>query len=114
MRCLTITQRRLFRVRNMCVTRFCLAVGVVLRARCAGRRVALFVAERRVPVSCFLAGFAFFLPGPTLPSLLPAGAFDAFHFGLPLFFSRTQFRIVLPRLDGCLLGEVSWIAPALR
>ena len=98
MRCLTVTQRRLFRVRNMCVSRFCLAVGVVLRARCAGRRVALFVAERRVPVSCFLAGFAFFLPGTSLRFVVAVERLDRFRFRLPLIISSTQIRIVLRRL----------------
>ena len=99
MRCVTVTQRRLFHVRSMCVSRFCLAVGVVLRARCAGRRIALFVAERRVPVSCFPAGFAVRLPGTSLRFVVAVECLDRFRFRLPLIISSMQIRIVLRRLD---------------
>src|SRR5207244_3855402 len=99
MRCLTVTQRRLFRVRNMCLSRLCLAVGVVLRARCAGRRVASFVAERGVPLSCFLAGFAFGLPGTSLRFAVAVECLDRFGFRLPLIISSMQIWIVFRRLD---------------
>src|SRR4029079_9227880 len=76
--------------------------------RCAGRRIALFVAERRVPVSCFPAGFAVRLPGTSLRFVVAVECLDRFRFMLPLIISSMQIRIVLRRLDARLLGRSSW------
>src|ERR1041385_5883425 len=53
------------RVQTMCLSRLCLAVGVVLRALCAGSHVALLVAESGVPSSS-LGGSALHLLGTSL------------------------------------------------
>src|SRR2546430_16798099 len=99
MLCVTVTQRRLFRVRSMCVSRLCLAIGVVLRALCAGRRIVLFVAERGVPISCFLASFSFRFPGTSLRFVVAVEGLDRFGFRLPVIISSMQIWIVLRRLD---------------
>ena len=59
------------RMRTMCLSRLCLAVGVVLRALCAGGRVALLVAESGVAIS-FVGGAALHLLGTSL-LLWPSG-----------------------------------------
>jgi len=83
----------------MCLRRLCLAVGVVLRSRGAGRRVALLVAESGVPLSRFLASFAFGLPGTSLRFAVAVECLDRFGFRLPLIISSMQIWIVLCRLD---------------
>ena len=83
----------------MCLSRLCLPVGVVLRARCAGGRVALFVAERGVPLSCFLAGFAFGLPGTGLRFVVAVECLDRFGIRLSVIISSMQSGIVLRCLD---------------
>src|SRR5438270_4758953 len=99
MLCVTVMLCRFFRVRSMCLSRLCLAIGVVLRARCAGRRVALFVAERVVPISCFLAGFAFRFSGTSLRFVDEVECLDRFGFRLPVILSSMQIWIILRRLD---------------
>ena len=83
----------------MCLSRLRLAIGVVLRSRCAGGRVALFVAERGVPISRFLPGFAFRLPGIRLRFVVTVECLDRFGFRLPLIVSSMQIWIVFCRLD---------------
>ena len=90
---------RFRRVRSMCLRRLCLAVGVVLRSRGAGRRVALLVAESGVPLSCFLAGFAFGLPGTGLRFVVAVECLDRFGIRLSVIISSMQSGIVLRCLD---------------
>ena len=84
-------------MRSMCLSRLCLAVGIVLGALCASRRVALLMSERGVSISCFL--FAFRLPGTSLRFVVAVERLDRFGFRLPVIISSMQSRIVLRRLD---------------
>ena len=84
-------------MRSMCVGRLCLAVGVVLRACCAGRRVALLVAECRVP--SFLAGVGFRLSGISLRFSVAVECLDRFGFRLAVIISSMQIWIVFRGFD---------------
>src|SRR5437899_79303 len=72
------------------------------------------MAERGVPISCFLAGFAFRLSGSSLRFVVTVERLDRCGFRLPVIISSMQSGMLFRRLDSCLLWRGSWDVFRLR